>query len=136
VLRNWRRWGGIQGLPWALAAVSIVSPALLTQSLYRYAIVAIPLACLAAGLNFARLPGRPWRPGMAGGPEAGSEAGSGASAAGSGASAAGAAASVESASAADAGADAGHTSMLDLPAEPADPAESADAAGGATGSEP
>jgi len=59
VVRNWRRWGGIQALPWALAAVSLVSPALLTQSLYRYAVVAIPLACLAAGLSFARLvPGR------------------------------------------------------------------------------
>jgi hypothetical protein len=58
VARNWRRWGGLQGLPWALAAVSIVSPAVLTQSLYRYAIVAVPLACLAAGLGFARLPGR------------------------------------------------------------------------------
>jgi hypothetical protein len=42
-------------LPWALAAVSVVSPALLTQSLYRYVIVAIPLACLAAGLAFADL---------------------------------------------------------------------------------
>jgi hypothetical protein len=56
VLRNWRRWGGVQALPWALAAVSIVSPALLTQSLYRYAIVAVPLACLAAGLGFSRRP--------------------------------------------------------------------------------
>src|SRR5450755_354563 len=59
VVRNWRRWGGMQALPWGMAAVSIVSPALLTQSLYRYVIVAIPLSCLAAGLSFARLvPGR------------------------------------------------------------------------------
>jgi hypothetical protein len=55
VVRAWRRWGGMAALPWALAAVSIVSPALLTQSLYRYVIVAIPLACLAAGLAFADL---------------------------------------------------------------------------------
>jgi len=41
-------------LPWVLAAVSIVIPALLKESLYRYAMVAIPLACLAAGLAFAR----------------------------------------------------------------------------------
>jgi hypothetical protein len=54
VLRSWRRWGGVAALPWALAAVSILSPALLTQSLYRYVIVAIPLACLAAGLAFTR----------------------------------------------------------------------------------
>jgi hypothetical protein len=55
VIRNWRRWGGPGALPWALAAVSIVAPALLTQSLYRYAIVAIPLACLALGLSWAGL---------------------------------------------------------------------------------
>jgi hypothetical protein len=54
VLRSWRRWGGVAVLPWALAAVSILSPALLTQSLYRYVIVAIPLACLAAGLACTR----------------------------------------------------------------------------------
>ena len=54
VIRSWRRWGGVAALPWALAAVSILSPALLTQSLYRYVIVAIPLACLAAGLAFTR----------------------------------------------------------------------------------
>ena len=54
VIRSWRRWGGPQALPWAFAAISIVLPALLTQSLYRYTIVAIPLACLAAGLAFAR----------------------------------------------------------------------------------
>ena len=54
VLRNWRRWGGPAALPWTLAAVSIASPALLTQSLYRYVIVAIPLSALAAGLAFTR----------------------------------------------------------------------------------
>ena len=59
VLRRWRDWGGPQALPWALAAASIVLPAMATQSLYRYTIVAIPLACLAAGLAFVR-PG-PWR---------------------------------------------------------------------------
>jgi hypothetical protein len=59
VVRNWRRWGGLAALPWALAVVSILSPALLTQSLYRYTIVAIPLACLAAGLSFAPLTRRP-----------------------------------------------------------------------------
>jgi hypothetical protein len=54
VLRSWRRWGGLQALPWVIAAVSIVLPAMLTQSLYRYTIVAIPLACLAAGMAFIR----------------------------------------------------------------------------------
>jgi hypothetical protein len=55
VLADWRRSGGPQFLPWALAAVSIVAPAMLTQSLYRYALAAVPLACLAAGLSFQRL---------------------------------------------------------------------------------
>jgi hypothetical protein len=54
MLRNWRRFGGLQALPWVIAAVSIVLPAMLTQSLYRYTIVAIPLACLAAGMAFIR----------------------------------------------------------------------------------
>ena len=59
VVRNWRRWGGPQALPWALAAVSIVIPALVTQSLYRYTMVAIPLACVAAGLAFVRVDAEP-----------------------------------------------------------------------------
>jgi hypothetical protein len=59
VIRNWRRWGGPQALPWALAAVSIVLPALVTQSLYRYTMVAVPLACVAAGLAFVRLDAEP-----------------------------------------------------------------------------
>jgi hypothetical protein len=54
VVRQWRNWGGVQALPWALAAASIVLPAMLTQSLYRYTIAAIPLACLAAGMTFIR----------------------------------------------------------------------------------
>ncbi len=54
LLRNWRQWGGKQLLPWGLAAVCLVSPALLTQTLYRYTIVAIPLAVLAAGLSWAQ----------------------------------------------------------------------------------
>jgi hypothetical protein len=61
VIRMWRtpgRVGRIAALPWALAAASIVLPAMLTQSLYRYTIVAIPLACIAAGMAFVkRVPG-------------------------------------------------------------------------------
>ncbi|HEY2508381.1 MAG TPA: hypothetical protein VGI58_17830, partial [Streptosporangiaceae bacterium] len=55
VIRDWRRLGGMQLLPWGLAAVSILSPAMLTGSLYRYTIVAIPLSCLALGLAVAQL---------------------------------------------------------------------------------
>jgi hypothetical protein len=53
VIRDWRRLGGVQLLPWGLAAMSILTPAALTQSLYRYTIMAIPLACLAVGLGVA-----------------------------------------------------------------------------------
>jgi len=54
VVRRRRDWGGPAALPWALAAVSIVVPAFVTQALYRYAMVAIPLACIAAGMAFIR----------------------------------------------------------------------------------
>jgi hypothetical protein len=53
VIRDWRRLGGMQLLPWGLAAMSILTPAMATQSLYRYTIMAIPLSCLAVGLGFA-----------------------------------------------------------------------------------
>jgi hypothetical protein len=62
VIRNWRRWGGPAALPWVIAAISVVLPALLTQSLYRYTIVAIPLACVAAGLAFVRPAAKPTPP--------------------------------------------------------------------------
>jgi hypothetical protein len=58
--RQWRRWGGPAALPWAVAAIGLVVPVALAQYLYRYAITAVPLACLAAGLAFARLDGVPW----------------------------------------------------------------------------
>jgi Dolichyl-phosphate-mannose-protein mannosyltransferase len=56
VIRNWRRWGGPGALPWTAAAITIVAPAALVEDLYRYAIVAVPLACLAAGLAFVPAP--------------------------------------------------------------------------------
>ena len=62
VIRKWRapgRVGRIAALPWALAAASIVLPAMLTQSLYRYTLVAIPLACIAAGMAFVKRAGEP-----------------------------------------------------------------------------
>jgi hypothetical protein len=73
--RQWRRWGGPAALPWAVAVIGIVVPVALAQYLYRYAIIAVPVACLAAGLAFARLDDvawpAVWRPaqGRAAGPE-------------------------------------------------------------------
>jgi len=54
VVRNRRRFGGPCALPFAAAALSIVLPAALAEDLYRYAIIAVPLAFLAAGLAFVR----------------------------------------------------------------------------------
>jgi hypothetical protein len=54
IIRKRRQWGGPAAFPWMLAVLSVVLPALLTQSFYRYTLVAIPLACVAAGLAFIR----------------------------------------------------------------------------------
>jgi hypothetical protein len=60
VARQWRRWGGPGALPWAVAVIALVVPVAVAQYLYRYAITAVPLACLAAGLAFVRLDGAVW----------------------------------------------------------------------------
>jgi hypothetical protein len=54
VARNWRRWGGPAALPWTLALIDLVIPVAAHEYDYRYAISAVPLACLAAGLTFIR----------------------------------------------------------------------------------
>ena len=56
-VRQWRRGGGPPALPWAVAALGIVVPVAVHEYHYRYAITVIPVACLAAGLAFARHPG-------------------------------------------------------------------------------
>ena len=52
--RRWRHGGGPPALPWAVAALGIVVPVAVHEYHYRYAITVIPVACLAAGLAFAR----------------------------------------------------------------------------------
>jgi hypothetical protein len=57
VLARWRRWGGVGLLPWLVGALLIVLPPMTAGFSYRYVLAAVPAACLAAGLAFARRPG-------------------------------------------------------------------------------
>ncbi|HLK76605.1 MAG TPA: hypothetical protein VKU77_23565 [Streptosporangiaceae bacterium] len=62
VLGRWRRWGGVGLLPWLVGALLIVLPAMTAGFSYRYVLAAVPVACLAAGLAFARDPGPGGKP--------------------------------------------------------------------------
>ncbi len=66
-LRNWRRRGGPAALPWAVAALGVLVPVAVHEYHYRYTITIVPVACLAAGLAFARRQ-RPARQDTAPGP--------------------------------------------------------------------
>jgi len=57
LVARWRRWGGTGLLPWLVGALLIVVPPMTAGFSYRYVLAAVPAACLAAGLAFARRPG-------------------------------------------------------------------------------
>ena len=56
VIGRWRGWGRYAGLAWAVAAVNLVVPIALVELDYRYALSAVPFACLALGLACIRKP--------------------------------------------------------------------------------
>jgi len=56
VIRRWRGWGRYAGLAWGVAAVNLVVPIAAAELDYRYALSAVPFACLALGLAFIRKP--------------------------------------------------------------------------------
>ena len=68
LIRRWRGWGVYAGLAWGVAVVNLVVPIAAVELDYRYALSAVPFACLALGLaciREARIAGRrrpPTRP--------------------------------------------------------------------------
>ena len=56
LIRRWRSWGRYAGLAWGVAIVNLVLPIAAHELDYRYAISAVPFACLALGLVCNRQP--------------------------------------------------------------------------------
>ena len=57
LVARWRRgWGRYAGLAWAVAVVNLVVPIAAHELDYRYALSAVPFACLALGLALAPKP--------------------------------------------------------------------------------
>jgi len=56
LIARWRGWGRYAALPWGVAVVNLVLPIAAHELDYRYAISAVPFACLALGLTLIRKP--------------------------------------------------------------------------------
>ncbi len=56
LIRRWRPWGVFAGLAWGVAVVNLVVPIAAHELDYRYALSAVPFACLALGLACIRKP--------------------------------------------------------------------------------
>jgi hypothetical protein len=61
LIRRWRGWGRYAALAWGIAIINLVVPIAAHELDYRYAISAVPFACLALGLAFIRKPPPPAR---------------------------------------------------------------------------
>jgi len=59
IVRRWRGWGRWASLPWTVAFINLVVPIAAHELDYRYAISAVPFACLALGLTLIRRPAPP-----------------------------------------------------------------------------
>jgi hypothetical protein len=56
LIRRWRGWGRYASLAWGVAVVNLVLPIAAAELDYRYALSAVPFACLALGLVCIRKP--------------------------------------------------------------------------------
>ncbi len=56
LIRRWRGWGAYAALAWGVAVVNLVVPIAAVEPDYRYALSAVPFACLALGLACIRKP--------------------------------------------------------------------------------
>jgi hypothetical protein len=56
LIRRWRRGGVAAGLAWGVGIVNLVVPIAAHELDYRYALSAVPFACLALGLVCVRRP--------------------------------------------------------------------------------
>jgi len=65
LIRRWRTWGKYAALAWGVAVVNLVLPIAAHELDYRYAISAVPFACLALGLVCIRKPGAAAEPAAA-----------------------------------------------------------------------
>jgi hypothetical protein len=75
---TWRgggEWGGPGLYPWLTAITVLAVPVLTADYSERYVLIAVPTACLAAGLAFARAPTAPGPPGAGGAAAAGAGSG-------------------------------------------------------------
>jgi hypothetical protein len=62
VIRRWRWWGLRAGLVWGVAVINLVVPIAAHELDYRYALSAVPFACMALGLTCVKRPGTVKRP--------------------------------------------------------------------------